>query len=336
MTPRAQAGETDISTPYTGQPWTKEMVETLIQIQSETGQPPTGFLPIILDLAIFTSQDPSGIVTDDEREAGQKSLLGFLHALAGHNAGWLANNPRTPGVYDAGISYYHDHGIEWWADYCRAFQRKKADCKVLASMRCADINRSFTKAEQENGLPQGYYGEARPHISWRRIGPNDPGGFKEGDWVYHVIVRRPTASIMIDPPPMSMTPAGPTLYPAKEQRWDGTIVNKPDYLIEDPSRVTGMGWESIYAESNHKPNSPQFASWFRDRTGMPFTPVVLPGLITTDEQMKIISPYATPWNRSSGAPTIAGLLSAPMLSVPLNFDHTQLSSAGWRLAGLRR
>ena len=317
--------------------WTPDMFETLMRIQREL--PPsasTGFLPILLDLAIFTTDDPSGRVSDDEREKGQMGLLGFLHALGAWNANWLALNPRIPKLYDASVSYHHDHGIEWWADACRAFQRKKADCKVLAAWRCADLNRQIEQYEREHNVSLR---SSKPHISWRLVGPNDPGGFREGDWVYHVVIIRPADSIFIDPPPFVFSPAGPTLYPAKIQRDAHTIVDMPGWLIEDPSRVLGMGWENEYAGSNHRPASPEFEAWFRDR--FPDTPwqqavvqPVLPQGVSSLELM--MAAGAPPVHGMGAAPVVWPRLPQTMGVVPVNFGPQLVPSHGLHGIGAAR
>ncbi len=313
------------------------MFETLMRIQREL--PPsanTGFLPILLDASIFTTDDPSGLVSDDEREAGQKGLLNFLHALAGWNANWLALNPRIPKLYDASVSYHHDHGIEWWADACRAFQRRKADCKVLAAWRCADLNRQIAQFEQANRPPQGLRG-AKPHISWRLVGPNDPGGFREGDWVYHVVIIRPRETIFIDPPPYVFTPAGPTLYPAKVQRADGSVGDLDGYLIEDPSRILGMGWEPEYALSNKRPASAQFEAWFRDTfADVPWQPAVIQPVMPGSTAVSGALPHAVQPVQPASRLRMPMLPAAGMGVVPANFDPARQPVAGFYGTGARR
>ena len=234
------------------------------RIYSEIPRPQHGFLPIVVDVPIFTTESPTGIITDEERQSGQMVLLALLHALGMSDAFYIRDNPTTPMLYNSGVSYYHDFDIEWWAGTGRAWKRQRADCKVLAAWRVAELNRLLPKGKG-----------ARPHISWRRIEANDPGGFAEGDWVYHVVLIRPASSLDISPPPMLETPAGLTLYPAKQQKWNGDIEEMPGWFIEDPSRVLGMGWEQVYAGSNHMPASDQFRGWYPDATGRAWKPTVI-------------------------------------------------------------
>lgn len=240
-----------------------------------TGIPRIGFRPLVCDLSIFTTEDPSGIVSEDEREDGQFGLLDFLDAMCSWNTKWLKRNFRTPPLYDSGMSYFHDVGFEWWADAKRAWARKKADCKVLTCWRVAELNlalqRYYDDLDRRIGRknPRLY---AKAHIFWDVVKAGDKQDrFRVGSWLYHVVVIRPVATLMISPPPMLNTPDGPTVYQALEYDFETQKVSpKAGWVHEDPSRVLGMYWENVYSQSNKRPASRQFAGWFGDATGIPW------------------------------------------------------------------
>jgi len=254
-----------------------------------------GFLPILIRNKFFVS--PNGVVTDDDREIAQFSLLALLHGLTACNANYLSRN-KLPPLYNCGMSYAHKDGlrnevvaafqrlidqvpdtpenqqlasqvlerivVELWDDVATAYEQGWTDCKVLTAIRCAELNAL---------LPAGQ--TAQPHITWRQIKPGDPGGHRPGDWMYHVRLRRPAASIGTNPPPMLFTPNGQTLEQAKNTMKNGQVVPMTGWLLEDPSMVLGMGWEAVYSRSNKRPASPEFKAWFEDATGLQWRPLIV-------------------------------------------------------------
>lgn len=159
--------------------------------------------PIFLDVQLMESNDAQVIART------KLQLLALLHGLTAHDRFYLDYNVRNgvPPLYGSGVQYERDQND--WRDIPQCLKKKRANCKDFAAWRCAELRMAGIKA--------------KPYIMWHRL----PSGF----WQFHAVVLRQTADEFL--PPFMVAPDGkPTMYPSD----DG------EGIIEDPSRVLGMGW----------------------------------------------------------------------------------------------
>ncbi len=181
--------------------------------------------PLEFYTSFFTGQG------DAHDAASREGMLIAVHFLAKLDQSWARYHPGLPKLYDAGVTYHHDWGVEKWFDWNNALKFGYGDCKVFTAERCAEL--------WDQGI------DARPYLSWGTIAD----GPHAGVIMNHYRVSRPIASLGVDPPPYLHTPAGPTV----EQDPDD-----PSLVIEDPSRVLGLHWEAAFATTNRYPSSPEF------------------------------------------------------------------------------
>jgi hypothetical protein len=178
-----------------------------------------------------------------DRDRSRRMLLAILNTLAAIDKEWLTQYPKTPKLYNSGVRYHHDDGVEYWYDIPTSIEKGYGDCKVFCGWRVAELRRQGVKAA--------------PFITWRQL-PN-------GGWMYHCLVWRPHATMMIDPPPFLKVPSGDVLRPS-------SVPGDTGY-IEDPSRALGMGWEAEFATTNQRPATPEFKKRLAEIMGRPVMPV---------------------------------------------------------------
>lgn len=112
-----------------------------------------------------------------------KAMMGIgLRALVAMNVVWLAQHPRTPLLYDAGVSYEREPpGQEEWQTIPSVLKSRVGDCEDLAAWRTAELQWRAARR-----LPGGDAG-ARIITKTKEL----PGGRK----LIHVLVRRGNGNI---------------------------------------------------------------------------------------------------------------------------------------------
>lgn len=180
-------------------------------------------------LEFFTSFFTTGTESDDA--ASREGMLAAVYFLAQLDKLYKQRNPGFPRIYNAGVVYHHDWGVEKWYEASVALRLGYGDCKVFCAWRCCDL--------WELGV------DARPHMSWREI---DRGPYK-GTMMHHYRVWIPDAQLAIDPAPIAVTPVGPVMEYDPET---------PGGMVEDPSRLLGLNWEAAYSTTNRKPDTASF------------------------------------------------------------------------------
>lgn len=64
----------------------------------------------------------------------------LLEGLIGANLAFLADNPRTPSLYNAGVRYLEEpEGRDEWQDIPDTLERRSGDCEDLACYRVAEL-----------------------------------------------------------------------------------------------------------------------------------------------------------------------------------------------------
>jgi len=185
------------------------------------------------DIVFVAKMFSAGIgvpVAEADRDRSRTALLLMLHTLTGLNKLWLGQYPDTRSVYDGGVRYIGESHkpMEHWYDIKSILELGGADCKSLCAARCAELQKANVKA--------------RPFIKWRQM--------EDGRWMYHCVVWRPKGTLTVKPPPLVKTPTGLALYPSAVRGDTG--------LIEDPSRLLGMGWEEGFEGTNGQPKTMEF------------------------------------------------------------------------------
>ena len=88
--------------------------------------------PLIFDVGLF-----DGVVgppSEADVEASEEIMLLALHFLAKIDSSLLKRYPNLPRLYNSGLPYHHDWGVELWWSILRALQVGHADCKVVLAI----------------------------------------------------------------------------------------------------------------------------------------------------------------------------------------------------------
>jgi hypothetical protein len=143
--------------------------------------------PITMCVTLFDNE------TEESRKRSQKSLLWLMEALVKCNELWLVTHPETPKLYEAGVKYAPEFGVENWQDVPHIIEGGEGDCEDLACWRIAELR-------VIGGI------KASPKISWREV---------NGSLRYHALVRWPD---------------GRTEDPSAALGMNGVMVNKPVFV----------------------------------------------------------------------------------------------------------
>jgi hypothetical protein len=173
-------------------------------------------------------------------QIGIESMSFLLEALVKINSSHLRRFPnKTPRMYSSGVRYDtldppegSACGDDKWADIPTILSTRDqdgtplADCEDLAGWRSAEANVIFRVGQSANPVTckhcngRGFvYPEVTPFVFLRRDWVRDTDGYRRRRHLYHVVCK----------------------WPEGLRRYPNTVERVNGHLIEDPSRILGMG-----------------------------------------------------------------------------------------------
>src|ERR1700691_192400 len=113
--------------------------------------------------------------SEAERAQSNEVVQILLNALCAMDCSYLRHHPHTPHLYESGVRYHVEPpGLEEWQDVPTTLERLWGDCEDLACYRAANLRTRWR-------IP------ARPHFTWRKIGPRST--------MYHILVKYPPGAL---------------------------------------------------------------------------------------------------------------------------------------------
>jgi hypothetical protein len=194
-----------------------------------------------LEMYVNLFGGPFSAATQADRDRSERGLLKALLFLSDLDYDYLSDYQNCPSIFDAGVRYHHDDGVEKWYGIQESIARQYGDCKVFCAWLMACLHHLGVKA--------------LPHIKWRKTA--------EGGLMFHCLVAIPfdqldTLSILIN---LIDTPKGPVVFQSE--------IPGDNSWIVDPSLALGMGWEEAFRTTNMRPATSEYAGQLAKILGQP-------------------------------------------------------------------